>query len=74
MIDFQVVEEETDLWISVDSSSYYNGLEGNQEFVLCLREDLKEYISKDTAFLTAFEPYRLLPEAPGIAIDMAQAA
>ena len=44
---------ETHLWISVDSSSHYNGLEGNQgSFV---PEKTLEHISKDT-FSTALNP------------------
>jgi ApbE superfamily uncharacterized protein (UPF0280 family) len=75
MTDFEVVEEETDLWISIDSSSYFKGIEEEiRGLVLRLREDLKEYISRDPRFLIAFEPYRLLPEAPEIVMDMARAA
>lgn len=75
MTDFEIVEQETDLWISMDSSFYYPDLEEETRgFVVELREALKSYIEKDYLFLTSLKPRDVLQSAPAMAADMAKAA
>lgn len=75
MKDFEVVEQETDLWISMDASAYYPGIQLEiRGFVVGLRAELSGYIRNDPYFLHVLEPYSLLPGAPQIAVDMAAAA
>lgn len=74
MINFEIVEEETDLWISMEASAFYPGLEEEiRGFVLSLRESLKDYLALDPGFLTSLEPCEVLQEAPPIAAEMARA-
>lgn len=73
--NFEILEFETDLWISLESSAWHQGLEGEiRGLVVMLRETLKEYIKSDPMFLTSYEPWEVLPGAPPIAVDMAKAA
>ena len=75
MLNFEVIEQETDLWISMEASACYPGLQEEiRGFVLRLRKTLKDYLEQDPAFLITLEPYRILPGAPPIAVDMAVAA
>ena len=74
MMDFEVVEQETDLWISMELSAYYPGIEREiRAFAVDLREELLGYIREDPIFLTSLEPHQALPGAPRIAADMAAA-
>ena len=74
MMDFEVVEQETDLWISMELSAYYPGIAQEiRDFAVGLREELLGYIREDPIFLTSLEPHQTLPGAPGIAADMAVA-
>ena len=72
---FRVSLKETDLAIGVDKESYSDSL-----LTLCenevrrLRGDLEHYISLQPDFRTSFEPVILLPDAPALAVKMAQAA
>ena len=71
--NFEVIVQETDLWISMDSSAWYQGLEVEiRGFVFTLREIIKEYIKSDPLFLTSLEPREALPGAPKVVLDMVQ--
>ena len=75
LTDFEIMEEETDLWISMDSSAFYPGIEEEiKGFVVELRKELLDYIRNDPQFLTALEPWDVLRSAPAIAVEMAEAA
>lgn len=74
MKSFEVVEQETDLWISMDASACYPGIQQEiRGFVVGLRLELSGYIRKDPRFLESLEPYSLMSGAPRIAVDMAAA-
>lgn len=75
MKDFEVVEQETDLWISMELSAWYPAIQEEiGGFVVRLRQQLLDYIQKDPSFLTSLEPHPTIPGAPSIAVDMAAAA
>ena len=72
---FQVMVAETDLNIGVSKEQY------SEELIVCtknlikdVRRPLEDYIKKDPRFLMTLEPCVLLPDAPKIAKNMADAA
>lgn len=72
---FRVIVRETDLYVSVDQSSFSPDLEQKVEkLILALRYDLETYISSDSEFKTTLQPHLLAPGAPVIARTMAAAA
>jgi len=72
---FQVRLKETDLLIGVDLGSYSASLPAwCEQEVRRLRGDLETYIGIHPDFRSSFVPVALLPEAPPLAIRMAQAA
>lgn len=72
---FQVSLKETDLLIGVDKASYSDDLiTWCYQEVRRLRGALEIYIAMHPDFRSSFVPVVLLPGAPALAIDMAQAA
>lgn len=72
---FQVKVKETDLSIGVRANRF------NTELVWLVEKKVKEeraqlesYIERDPVFLKTLQPHRPLPDAPKIAVDMAEAA
>ena len=75
LVHFEVVVKETDLDIAVVRERLNPRLVSwIQERVAKLRSQLEEYIKRDPRFVKALEPYQLLPDAPPMAVDMANAA
>ncbi len=72
---FHIQVKETDLAIAVDQVSYANHLISLCENeVKRLRAELELYISRHPRFKTSFVPLALLPDAPVLARQMAEAA
>ncbi|MEW6182284.1 MAG: UPF0280 family protein [Bacillota bacterium] len=72
---FQVKVKETDLCVGVRSERFATELIWLVEkTVKEERARLEAYIEKDPVFLKTFEPHRVLPDAPQIAVSMAEAA
>ena len=70
LVSFEVIEGQTDLAVSA-----MKNLEPQaRAAVLTYRQDLEEYIKKDSLFLTSLEPISIRPDAPGIVKMMADAA
>ncbi|MDP8253518.1 MAG: UPF0280 family protein [Candidatus Kaelpia aquatica] len=69
-ISFQAQIEETDLFISADSDIKDQAL----DCVKRQRALLKDYIKKDSSFLTSLEPIEVEPQAPLIIKEMTRAA
>ena len=70
LMTFEVVEKETDLFISAAKK-----LENEARLsILNHRKDLEDYIKKDKRFFTSLEPLEIRIEAPAIARAMAGAA
>jgi len=75
LIYFQVVVGETDLDIGVRRERFSPELvEKVTQIVRQCRVPLEEYIKRDPAFLKAHSPYDILPDAPPIVKEMAEAA
>lgn len=75
LIHFQVVVKQTDLDIGIRRERFSPALaEWVKQMVQEHRVLLEEYIARDPAFLHSLTPRSALPEAPSIAIDMAEAA
>jgi len=74
LIHFQVAVAETDLDIGVRKERYSEHLAAfAEETIRNVRRPLEEYIRRDPCFLSALSPYELLPDAPLIAREMAEA-
>lgn len=72
---FQVVARQTDLSVGVRQARFSLDLaRWVEQIVWEQRVLLEEYIKRDPLFLEALEPYPLKPDAPRIALDMAEAA
>ncbi|MEW6173412.1 MAG: UPF0280 family protein [Bacillota bacterium] len=72
---FQVKVKETDLCIGVRTERFTTDLVWLiEKTVKEERARLEAYIEKDPVFLKTLEPHRVLPDAPGIAVSMADAA
>lgn len=75
LVHFRVVVKETDLDIGVRKDRYSPELiKWVEDLILAGRQPLEEYIKRDPHFLEALTPYPLLPDAPVLAQEMAQAA
>ena len=75
LIHFRAAVAETDLDIGVRKGLYTDELAAYAEkIVRDVRLPLEAYISRDPGFLSALTPYRLMPDAPKIALTMAEAA
>lgn len=75
LVHFRVVVKETDLDIGVRKDRYSPELiKWVEDLILAGRQPLEEYIKRDPHFLEALMPYPLLPDAPVLAQEMAQAA
>ena len=66
---FPVRVKESDLLISAESSLRVSA----ENLLRKIRKDLESYIARDPKFATTFEPHEVLPDAPAIAQEMAQA-
>ena len=69
LVSFEVIENQTDLAISATKNLEPQA----RAAVLNFRQDLENYIKKDSLFLTSLEPVNIRPEAPGIVKMMADA-
>jgi len=70
LVSFEVVEKETDLFISATKK-----LENEaRQSILNYRKDLEDYIKKDKRFFTSLEPVEIREDAPAIVRAMAGAA
>ncbi|MFO7818465.1 MAG: UPF0280 family protein [Thermodesulfobacteriota bacterium] len=67
---FQVVLEETDLWITAEKDFSIEAL----DYVQKLRSELKQYINLHNQFLHALEPIQVYRDSPEIVHKMAVAA
>ncbi len=66
--------KDTDLWIGVDPSSFCKGMkEFCYERIRSYRVELENYLVSDPLFGKTLSPYRPLPEAPEMALVMAEA-
>jgi len=75
LIHFQVIVEQTDLDIGIRRERFSPALaEWVKQTVAQYRNQLEEYIARDPVFLHSLAPHNVLPGAPSIAIDMAEAA
>jgi hypothetical protein len=66
---FPVRVKESDLLISAESSLRVSA----ENLLRKIRKDLESYIARDPKFAATFEPHEVLPDAPAIAQEMAQA-
>ncbi|MBO8138677.1 MAG: UPF0280 family protein [Desulfotomaculum sp.] len=72
---FQVAVKETDLDVAVLRNHHNESLaEQVKKWVLKYRQQLERYIERDPLFATSLKPHSLLPGAPPIAKEMAEAA
>ncbi|MDD2620196.1 MAG: UPF0280 family protein [Syntrophomonadaceae bacterium] len=72
---FHVKIDETDLAIGVDAMSYNDSLISLcRKRVIALRADLENYIALYPEYRTSLVPLEIMPQAPEIAVRMAQAA
>jgi ApbE superfamily uncharacterized protein (UPF0280 family) len=72
---FVVTYKDSDLWIGIDNDSFRDEMVGfAHEKLISLRDELELYIAKHPGFAESFEPLNVLPNAPGIALEMANAA
>ena len=75
LVHFEVGIKETDLDIAVVRERFNPQLVAwIQELIAKLRSQLEEYMQRDSRFVKAMQPYPLLPNAPPMAVDMANAA
>ncbi len=71
---FRAVVKETDLLIRVDTESYRPGLKDEvEEVVFRYRQQLDEYIRRDSEFRLSLTPYLVPGDAPAIVLKMAKA-
>lgn len=70
LVDFQVIEEESDLFIRADKDLHIKA----ENLVKKYRRQIEDYIRQDYKFLTSFEPRDVDNTAPPIVIEMAKAA
>jgi len=70
LTSFQVTVGESDLHISAERPL----AEEAERALTQVREELEEYLERDPKFRTALTPHALLPDAPPIAVEMAEAA
>ncbi|GAB6179109.1 UPF0280 family protein [Desulfotomaculum defluvii] len=74
LIHFQVGVKETDLDIGVRRDRFTPELVSwVEKLIKEQRSLLEEYINRDTVFPTTLNPHKVLPGAPDIAIEMAEA-
>ncbi len=75
LVHFQVIVKQTDLDIAVNRERFSPELAARvEEVVKKFRQQLEEYIRKDSKFVKALEPYRPAQAAPPIVKDMIKAA
>lgn len=75
LVHFQVVVKQTDLDIGIRRERFSPALAGwLKQMVQEYRVLLEEYIARDPAFLHSLTPRDTLPDAPSMAIDMAEAS
>lgn len=75
LVHFHVIVKETDLDIGVRKDRFSPELiKWVEDLIQAGRQPLEEYIKRDPHFLEALTPYPLLPDAPVLAQEMAQAA
>ncbi len=70
LVSFQVQVDESDLHISAERALP----EEAEGALLSVREELEEYLERDPRFQTALVPHTLLPDAPPLVVEMAEAA
>ncbi|MGM0651169.1 MAG: UPF0280 family protein [Bacillota bacterium] len=71
---FPVVVKESDLWIAVSSSSFYDQLpEETEQLVWQKRLILEKYLGRNSDFASALEPFLLEEEAPDIICRLVRA-
>ena len=70
LVSFEVIESQTDLAISAKKNLEPQA----RAAVLTFRQDMEDYIKKESLFLTSLEPVKVRPDAPGIVKMMADAA
>lgn len=70
LVSFQVRLEQSDLHISAERDLS----EEAEEALAAVREELEAYLAEDPQFGRTFAPHDLLPGAPRIAVEMAEAA
>ncbi|MFH1407203.1 MAG: UPF0280 family protein [Candidatus Omnitrophota bacterium] len=70
LVNFEVVVEETDLYISAKCDL----ADKTKELVLKYRKDIKDYIKKNPLFATSLVPVDIKEPAPAIVKEMIQAA
>ena len=71
---FQVTVKETDLFIGVRRERFDPAwADWVEEMVRRQRIQLEEYIQRDPTFLRTLTPHTLLPDAPRLAVNMAEA-
>ncbi|SHJ58318.1 hypothetical protein SAMN05444280_12348 [Tangfeifania diversioriginum] len=72
---FKIKFQETDLWIGVDPESFKPGMKNVAlNKIKELRDKLDNYIQSDPFFKKSLKPFQPNENAPGEAIEMAQAA
>ncbi|MDD2233746.1 MAG: UPF0280 family protein [Desulfitobacteriaceae bacterium] len=75
LVHFQVAVKETDLDIGVRKERFSPELvRWVEDIIRTSRQPLEEYLKRDPQFIKALTPHPLLPDAPAIVQEMAQAA
>jgi len=70
LIAFEVIEKETDLFISAETDLAANA----RASILTYRSDIEKYIKKHPDFYSSLEPVNIYPDAPDIIKAMAEAS
>jgi len=69
LVSFEVVEKETDIWVSADKALETQA----REAVINYRKELESYIKNDPLFRTSLDPFAVSKDAPQIVKVMAEA-